>query len=362
MKILYAIQGTGNGHVSRARDIIPVLRQYGTVDVLLSGIQSDVEPGFEIHYRFKGLSLIFGKKGGVDIFETFRKSSLRSLRKEIHSLPVEQYQLVISDFEPVSAWACRQKGLPCIGLSHQAAVLDKLSPRAANLDPVGKFVLKHYAPVTFSYGFHFQTYAPNIHTPVIRHQVRALTVSDNGHYTVYLPAFSDERIVKTLSTFRQTSWHVFSKHTDRDYFSGNIHFQRISNKAFLESLASSKGVLCAAGFETPAEALFLRKKLMVVPMRGQFEQQCNAAALADMGVPVIRHLKKKSRGKIKEWLESDTVVSVDYPDCTEAVVREMMDAEASLAAVVRLHPDSGSPADVKDLRLRVLRKWSRKVK
>ena len=27
MKILYAIQGTGNGHISRARDIIPVLQK-----------------------------------------------------------------------------------------------------------------------------------------------------------------------------------------------------------------------------------------------------------------------------------------------------------------------------------------------
>jgi UDP:flavonoid glycosyltransferase YjiC (YdhE family) len=29
MKILYAIQGTGNGHVSRAREIIPIPKKYG---------------------------------------------------------------------------------------------------------------------------------------------------------------------------------------------------------------------------------------------------------------------------------------------------------------------------------------------
>jgi hypothetical protein len=33
-------------------------------------------------------------------------------------------------------------------------------------------------------------------------------------------------------------------------------------------------------FETPAEALFLGKKLLVIPMTGQYEQECNAAALA----------------------------------------------------------------------------------
>ena len=43
MKILYAIQGTGNGHLSRARDIIPVLQQKGELDILVSGIQADVD-------------------------------------------------------------------------------------------------------------------------------------------------------------------------------------------------------------------------------------------------------------------------------------------------------------------------------
>ena len=37
MKILYAIQGTGNGHLSRAIDVIPALKKIGQVDVLVSG-------------------------------------------------------------------------------------------------------------------------------------------------------------------------------------------------------------------------------------------------------------------------------------------------------------------------------------
>ena len=37
MKILYAIQGTGNGHIARAEDIVPVLKRFGTLDVLVSG-------------------------------------------------------------------------------------------------------------------------------------------------------------------------------------------------------------------------------------------------------------------------------------------------------------------------------------
>ena len=62
MKILYAIQGTGNGHVSRARDIIPILKKNHEVDILISGLQADVDLPYDIKYRYNGLGFIFGKK------------------------------------------------------------------------------------------------------------------------------------------------------------------------------------------------------------------------------------------------------------------------------------------------------------
>jgi uncharacterized protein (TIGR00661 family) len=324
MKILYAIQGTGNGHISRARDIVPILAQKGELDVLVSGIQSDVELGFPIKYQFKGLSLIFGKKGGVDVVETYRKSNILRLIREVRSLPILDYDLVISDFEPVSAWACFLKRKTCIGLSHQAAVLHDLAPRPKKFDPVGKAVLKRYAPVTHSYGFHFQVYAEGIFTPVIRQQVRDLQVADEGHYTVYLPAYADLLILKTLSKFKQVSWQVFSKHTKRPYQNENIFVQPIQNEAFLKSLATCRGILCGAGFETPAEALFLGKKLMVVPMRGQYEQQCNAAALRAMGVSVLKNLKVRHHEKIGEWLVNGSAQEVNFPDNTRLLIENII--------------------------------------
>ena len=65
MKILYAIQGTGNGHLSRALEIIPLLKEYGEVDILISGNQSQVNLPFEIKYRFHGLSFVASKSGGI---------------------------------------------------------------------------------------------------------------------------------------------------------------------------------------------------------------------------------------------------------------------------------------------------------
>ena len=75
MRILYAIQGTGNGHLSRARDVIPVLQKKGDLDLLVSGIQADVSLPFPTKYKLKGLSFIFGKNGGVDLWKTYLKAN-----------------------------------------------------------------------------------------------------------------------------------------------------------------------------------------------------------------------------------------------------------------------------------------------
>jgi uncharacterized protein (TIGR00661 family) len=324
MKILYAIQGTGNGHLSRARDIIPLLQAKGDLDILVSGIQADVELPYEVKYKFRGLSFIFGKNGGVDLIATYRKSNLKKLYKEIKSLPIEEYDLVVNDFEPVSAWACKLKNLPCIGLSHQAAVINKKSPKSKKKDPVGKLILNNYAPVTDAYGFHFNAYDKNISTPVIRSQVRNAIPQNDKYFTVYLPAYSDERIIKILSKIPNVEWQVFSKSAKKVYKECNVHLQPINNDAFIASMINCAGMLCGGGFETPAEALFLKKKLMVIPMKGQYEQQCNAAALATIGVPVIKSLKKKYLQQLNEWTTGKLFIAVNYPDVTKNIIDDLV--------------------------------------
>ena len=326
MKVLYAIQGTGNGHISRARDIIPILQsKHIDLDILLSGTQADIKIPQNITYQFKGLSFIFGKAGGVDMLKTYVNANTARLQKEINSLPVEKYDLIINDFEPVSAWACKLKNKPCVSLSHQAAVLLPNAPKPEKTDLLGKFILKNYAPTTKQYGFHFKNYQTNIFTPVIRNDIRLASCKIHEYYTVYLPSYSDEKIIDMLSNTKNVHWQVFSKHNKKTFVNKNITVQPITNEAFVHSMSNSKGILCGAGFETPAEALFMKKKLMVVPMKGQYEQQCNAAALKAMGVPFIKSLKKKHNDTLMDWIESNQLIEVDFPDITENIINQLLD-------------------------------------
>lgn len=320
MKVLYAIQGTGNGHVSRANEIIPKLMKKCDLDILISGTQADVGVNFPLTYKLKGMSFVFGKKGGIDFYKTLKQLQSKRFLKEIKNLPVEKYDLVINDFEPISAWACKTKNVPCIAMSHQFAVLHKGAPRPDKYDPLAQIILRYYAPVKTGVGFHFEKYEDNIYTPVIRSEIRQATVTDQGHYTVYLPAYDDKKLIGFLSRFKDTQWQVFSKHTNKIYQAGNCHIQPVNATAFTKSFTNCKGILCGAGFETPAEALFMGKKVMVVPMKQQYEQHCNAAGAAAVGVPVIKSLKKKHVYRVDNWLKSEEKIQVTYADETDRII------------------------------------------
>ncbi len=320
MKVLYAIQGTGNGHIARAGEIIPILRNKVDLDILISGTQANIQLPFEVDYQLHGLGFTFGMAGGINFWKTARNLALVKLYRNVKELPVEKYDLVINDFEPVTAWACAMKKVPIVSLSHQSAVLHENAPRPQKLDRMGEFVLKNYAPAGKTYGFHFASYGERIFTPVIRSEIRNAKVYNNGQYTVYLPAYSEKKIIECLIRFRHINWTVFSKHSKIAYEFANIKVSPVDNSAFIHHMVNCQGVLCGAGFETPAEVLYLGKKLMVIPMKGQYEQQCNAAALKKLGVPVAENLRAAGISVIEEWLKNDQAIEVSYPEKTEEII------------------------------------------
>jgi uncharacterized protein (TIGR00661 family) len=323
MKILYAIQGTGNGHLARATEIVPLLKELAEADVLVSGTQADINLPFTIEYKFRGLSFVFGKTGGIDILKTIFKLRPLQFINDITKLPVKNYDLIITDFEPVSSWACKIQRKTCIGLSHQNAVLHPVSPKPEKSDWLGKFILKNYAPAKVKYGFHFKQLDNSNYTPVIRKTIRNARPENKGHYTVYLPAYSNVEIEKVLSSFPQVRWEVFSKHSKQTYEVGKILFQPVSLENFNHSFIHCEGVLCTAGFETPAEAIFMGKKLCVVPMKNQYEQACNALFLAEMGITVISDFSSGNK-QLKLWIENKTTTQIKYPDHTREILKEIL--------------------------------------
>ena len=323
MKILYALQGTGNGHITRAKEIIPILKRKGDVDILVSGNECEIKLECLIKYKFNGINFTHGKKGGIDFWKTYKKIKLNRFIKEVKSLSLNEYDLIINDFEPVSAWAAKLSNVNIVSLSHQNAIVCNAAPNYTN-HWIEKLILKHYAPAKKKFGFHFKCYDTSIFLPIIRQKIRNAKVSNKGHYTIYLPAYHHDRIVKIISQIPIVKWHIFSRETTSLIFKKNITIYPVNEFDFIKSMASSNGVVCGAGFETPSEALFLRKKLLVIPMKNQYEQKCNALALKKMGVTVLKKLNKKSAQKITGWLQSEPIKNIDYKDNTEDIIASIL--------------------------------------
>lgn len=317
MKILYALQCTGNGHIARAQEILPILKKYAEVDLLVSGHQSQMALPQEPTFRFQGISLLYDNEGGLSYAKTAFKNNFFQALKDIKKVPVENYDLVLNDFEPISAWACKlKKSKKIIGFSHQASMLSPETPKPENKNFLGEMVLKHYAPVKNKFGFHFEEYNPSIFKPVIRSSIRNLNPENKGFYMTYLPSYSDEFLIEKLGE-THVDWKVFSKTAKEVYTNGNVEIYPIDQKKYLKAFESCEGILCNAGFETPAEALFLKKKLFVIPIKNQYEQECNCVALEKMSVDSSRDFNLR---KIQEWIDSEKRIEVSYEDETEDII------------------------------------------
>ena len=128
MKILYAVQATGNGHISRAIQLYPFLKTYGDVEFFISGSNAALKIDLPIIGRSRGISLFYKSRGGLDYKKIIKNFSLKILL-DAYNLPVEKYDLVINDFDFVTSLACRLKLKKSIQFGHQASFQSKLTPR-----------------------------------------------------------------------------------------------------------------------------------------------------------------------------------------------------------------------------------------
>lgn len=312
MKILYGIQSTGNGHLTRSLKIINKLKSLGhQVDILLSGKNSSLEFPFQVKYRFKGFTFFTTKDGEIDYLKTIFSFDLIDFIKHIRT-NLKEYDKVITDFEPITAWACKLQGKPCYGISNQYSFISKKTPREGK-DLLGESILKWLAPVETPIGLHYKQYDNFIYKPIINDEIINLKPADAGHYTVYLPSYALINTIEELTSYNN-KFHIFHSDIKTVYRFKNCIIYPIDKMSFVDSFRNSHGIITNAGFQTSSEALYMGKKLMVIPVKGQYEQECNAKALSDLGVIT---------GKLDDvelFLNSDKIEFDKWNDPTDQIL------------------------------------------
>lgn len=310
MKIFYAIQATGNGHISRAIQLYPYLKKFGTVDFFLSGNNASLDVKLPIKFRSKGCSLHYSKCGGLNYWDIIKNIKPRQIYKDADSLPLKNYDFVINDFDSITSLSCKLQKVHSVQFGHQASFLSESTPRPKKKSLMGEMILKHYAPSPKNIGLHFEKYDSFILPPIIKDKIMQANPKNLQHITVYLPSFQIDCLEKAFNKIPNVSFHWFLDTVKFEHTIGNITYFPVNQKYFNTSLITCQGIITGGGFETPAEALYLGKKILSIPIRNHYEQECNAAALQKMGVPVTFEVGDNFNVIIENWLNTD----LKYPN------------------------------------------------
>ncbi|HIE53616.1 MAG TPA: glycosyltransferase [Chromatiaceae bacterium] len=318
VRILYAVQGTGNGHISRARVMAPKLRKAGfDVTFLFSGRARAALFEMEIFDDFlwrEGLTFAVSD-GRIRYLETALKNNLLRFISDIRTLDLSAYDLIISDYEPVTSWAARKQGIPILGIGHQYAFHYPIPTTGGNLFTYK--LMRYFAPAQTRLGLHWHHFGQPILPPIVEIPDIPKTI-ERDSILVYLPIEKASSIVDLLKGFTDHRFIVFHPHVPDGNCPKNIEFHSISRQGFQRMFALCNGVLTNAGFELTSEALQAGKKILAKPLLGQFEQLSNALALQNCGLGSVMHTL--SAASVARWLSRDERVQVVYPDTAQLIV------------------------------------------
>lgn len=340
MRILYGVQATGNGHITRARVLLPALQAAGIeVDMLFSGREAErlfnMEPFGDYQVR-QGFTFVT-RAGRVCRLDTLKQSRPLRFLRDYRGLDLSRYDLVLSDFEPVTAWAARRQGVASLGIAHQYAFHYRIPGTGSA--PLLKSALQLFAPVDEAIGVHWHHFNAPVLPPLVAPPPYPLT-EETDKILVYLPFESLDEVLYLLRDFSTYRFRIYCNITTAER-RGHLQLEPFSREGFQRDLCSCAGVIANAGFGLCSEAIQAGKKLLVKPLHSQVEQRSNAVVLEQMGLG--RVMSVLDGEAVEAWLSQDSSTPSLWPDVATALAGWISSGRqqpmASLAQDL-WHPDS----------------------
>ncbi|MCH6201166.1 glycosyltransferase [Aquiflexum sp. LQ15W] len=133
----------------------------------------------------------------------------------------------------------------------------------------------------------------NLHVlpPLLRKEVRNLNTTQGDFFLAYMvnPGYVEE-VISEAKNNPEIQIEAFWDKKDEPIFQKplpNLTIHMVDDELFLEKMATCRGLLSTAGFESVCEAMYLGKQVLMVPVKGQYEQACNAIDAQISGVGTI---------------------------------------------------------------------------
>ncbi len=317
MKIFYGVQGTGNGHITRARVMAKEL-QRANMDVRYQFSGRPAADYFDMDV-FNGYQLKEGltfntHNGQVNYLKTVLESKPITFVQDVNHLDLSGYDLVISDFEPVTSWAGKKQKKKVLGIGHQYAFKHEI-PKAGR-DPLADGVMKLFAPADIGIGLHWHHFDQPILPPIIDTPTRSKNIIRNK-IVVYLPFEDQTEVVRLLAPFSDYQFHVYAPKPFNST-AAHIEYKALSRQGFQNDLYDCGGIISNAGFELASESLQLGKKILAKPLHAQMEQISNAAALKELGYGQV--MNDLDAATVEAFLDQQQAVQINYPNTARFII------------------------------------------
>jgi len=308
MNILYTLSGFGFGHSVRSRAVIEILKKRGhfvkiatygqSITYLKRFFPNDiVEIKGLKHYflagRLFGMGTILKALENIPLILSKNFPILRKIIKNF------EINVVFNDFEPSARWLARAMDIPLVTIDNQ------FISHVCKLNIPLKFLTEYFAinaTINFLYpwgDWRFITsfvpeltpvrkqYAPNtfIVPSILRKEIFELKPKKEDFVLVYQTAPIYKKSL--FKVFRKMKENFICYNLGRPSKTRNIILKNFSEKEFLNDLSKAKAVILNGGFTLMSEAIYLKKPVFSIPIKGDFEQILNGLILEKSGYGVF---------------------------------------------------------------------------
>lgn len=328
-RIIYGVAGEGFGHSSRSHLIGQHLIDAGhdvlfitsgrALSYLKTHFGSRVKEVFGLRLIYQDRTLSVTRTVTTNLCRFFEsRQANRALYRDV--LEPFEPDLVLSDFEPFSAWWAWRSGVPFVSIDHEHLLsLCKLDhPPGHRFPRVNAEVVTrcHYIGAAAYIVLNFfrapvRSKTAILAPPVVRPLVQRVRATQGEHTLVYTTDVSwKDRLLGVLRAFPHHRFVVYGLNEHRRI--GHCTLRKTSMEAFIRDLASCRSVIATAGFSLLSECLFFRKKMLLLPIRGQYEQVVNACYAEKLGLGLHRsRLDADTLAEYLAWSERPVAEHAD---------------------------------------------------
>ena len=298
VNILYGASGEGMGHAVRSKPTIKYLMKKHNV-LVVSGDRAynfflknlpkkNVEEILSLNMLY-----INNKVSNMGTFFLNIKKipkARQTIKKLTKIFKKFKPDIVISDFEIFTSKFAKRYKVPLINIDNPSISIRcklNIAKKYRGISLLDKAVIAgisggadYYILTTFFYpearNIKKRTY---LVPPIIREEILKLKPKKGKHILVYQTSDTYQALLPTLKKINE-KFVIYGLH--KNMKDGNLTLRDFNEDIFLDDLANCKAIITNGGFTLIGEAIYLKKPILSIPIKLQYEQIVNAIYVEKM--------------------------------------------------------------------------------